>query len=484
MKTSSSPTVQRGKLKKPIMVGVSLLSVTVFLTACGSSPSSQQLSKGPSHFSWKAAKGQTINVLLNEHPYEKALIQQLPQFEKMTGIKVHYQVVPESSYFTKLSLALAARNGSPDVFMNGTYQMWSYASAGYQQNLSTLLAKKHWTSSNYDVQDFIPPVLNADRWNLKVGSPAGTGPIWQLPMAWEQYPITYNKTAFRKAGITKVPTTLPQLAADAKKLNGWNGAGSYGIAVRGSRSWATIHPDYMSLVAAYGGSDFKVSGGHLVSTVDSPAAIAMTRTWIKMVKQSGPPGWQSQTWYNNQTDLGNQKAAMMYDANIIGYWDNVKGSTSAAGHLGWFLPPKGPNGKLNSNLWVWSLAMNKYSTHKLASWLFLQWATGKQHDLWGALHKGELVNPARKSVWSNTTFMKQMKTTHPGYYSVFQQLTPNTKLDFTPEPDFFNVGTQWAAELQTIEAGKIGVKAGLTQLAHKIDQEVRSVPVTGTGLKN
>jgi multiple sugar transport system substrate-binding protein len=463
---------------------VSVVSLTFLTSACGTSSSANQLSHGPTHFSWTAAKGQTINVLFDEHPYANAIIQQLPAFEKKTGITVHYQVVPESSYFTKLSLALAPRNGKVDVFMNGTYQMWSYATAGYLQDLSTLLTKKNWTSATYDVGDFIKPVLNADRWNLKVGSPAGTGPIWQLPMAWEEYPITYNKTAFRKAGITKIPTTLPELAADAKKLEGWNGPGSYGIAVRGSRSWATIHPDYMSLLTAYGGGDFKVSHGHLVSTVDSPAAIQMTRIWIKMVKQAGPPGWLSQTWYNNQTDLGNQKTAMMYDADIIGYWDDVKGADPAAGHLGWFLPPKGPTGKMNSNLWVWSLAMNKYSTHKLASWLFLQWATGKQHDLWGALHKGELVNPARNSVWNNPQFVKQMKATHPGYYSVFKELTPHTKLDFTPEPDFFTMATQWAAELQNIETGKIGVKAGLTQLAQRIDQEVRSVPVTGTGLKN
>ncbi len=479
----NSMRVSGRKRVKATAILASMVGVSTLVVACGTpSSSGSSLGNGPSHFSWKAAKGQTINVLLNEHPYEQALVQQIPQFEKLTGIRVHYQVVPENSYFTKLSLDLAPRNGQIDVFMDGTYQMWGYATAGYIQNLSTLLAKKGWTSPNYDIKDFITPVLNADRWNLKIGSPAGTGPVWQLPMAWEAYPITYNKVAFKKAGITKVPTTLPQLAADAQKLEGWNGPGSYGIAVRGSRNWGTIHPDYMSLLAAYGGSDFKVSNGHLVSTVNSPAAIQMTKIWINMVRKAGPPNWANQDWYQNQTDLADQKAAMMYDADIIGYWDDVKGADAAAGKLGWFLPPKGPNGMMNSNLWVWSLAMNKYSSHKLASWLFLQWATGKQHDLWGALHKGELVNPARKSVWDNATFKAAMQSTHPGYYSVYKNLTPYTKLDFTPEPDFLNIGTEWAAQLQNIESGKIGVKAGLTQLAQEIDSQVKTLKVTGSGI--
>lgn len=463
---------------------VSLVALTSTLAACGTTAAAPSaLGVAPKHFSWTAAKGQTINVLLNEHPYEEALVQQLPQFEKLTGIHVHYQVVPETSYFPKLDLELAPHNNSVDVFMTGSYQMWGYATAGELQNLSTLLSKKNWTSPTYDVGDFIPSVLAADRWNLKVGSPVGTGPQWAIPMGWENYPITYNKLAFKKAGITHMPTTLQELTVDAIKLNGWNGPGSYGIAVRGNRSWGTIHPDFMSLLTAYGGQDFSIHNGHLVSEVDSPAAVKMTRLWINMVRKAGPPGWLTQTWYNNQTDLGDKKAAMMYDANEIGFWDNVPGADAASGELGTFLPPKGPTGRIASNEWVWSLAMNKYASNKLASWLFMQFFTSKQHDLWGAMHKAEIMDPARESVWANPQFKAYLKKYGPtDYDKVFEQLVPYTKIEFTPEPDFFTIATQWAAELQTIETGKVGVKAGLTELAQRIDHEVANIPVTGSGL--
>src|SRR3546814_8424373 len=46
----------------------------------------------------------------------------------------------------------------------------------------------------------------------------------------------------------------------------------YGIGVRGSRSWATIHPGYLSGLANYGGHDFDVVDGKLRAAVNSDAA--------------------------------------------------------------------------------------------------------------------------------------------------------------------------------------------------------------------
>ena len=454
----------------------------LLLTACGgggsTSTSASTVSSYTGPFNWKAAQGQTINVLFNEHPYANAIIKRLPEFQKETGITVKYQVIPESSYFTKLSLDLGAKNGNIDAFMTGTYQLWGYATAGYMEPLDDLIKSSSWTSPDYDVQDFIPNVLNGDRWDLKPGSPVGTGPLWAIPMGFEQYPITYNVKAFQKAGITKLPTTLPELVDVAKKLNGWNGPGSYGIAVRGSRNWGTIHPDYMSLFSNYGAKDFTIQNGRLVTGVNSPQAVEMTQLWIDMVRHGAEPGWANYDWYQNGADLGAGKAAMMYDADILGFFTNQPGGSKEAGNLRWMMPPKGPDGQLGSNEWIWSIAMNKYSTHKLATWLFMQWFTSKQHDLWGATN-GYLMDPPRQSVWNDPKFVDYVNKAAPGYLEVFKQLNPHTKIEFTPEPEFFNVATQWATKLQEIESGSVDVKTGMDQLADQINQMVADIKVTG-----
>ena len=53
----------------------------------------------PSVFYWQQASQQEINVMLNKHPYSDAIIQRLGEFEALTGIKVHYEVTSEETYF-------------------------------------------------------------------------------------------------------------------------------------------------------------------------------------------------------------------------------------------------------------------------------------------------------------------------------------------------------------------------------------------------
>src|SRR3546814_7200514 len=93
----------------------------------------------------------------------------------------------------------------------------------------------------------------------------------------------------------------------------------YGIGVRGSRSWATIHPGYLSGLANYGGHDFDVVDGKLKAAVNSDAAKAFTALWVDMIKVSGPKNWSTYTWYQVGTDLGAGASGMIFDADILAY---------------------------------------------------------------------------------------------------------------------------------------------------------------------
>jgi len=92
-----------------------------------------------SKFDWKQATGTKLVVMLNKHPYADAIIKKLPEFKELTGIDVEFTETPEENYFDKLTTALASKNGNPDVFMTGTYQLWDYASAGYMEPLDGYL---------------------------------------------------------------------------------------------------------------------------------------------------------------------------------------------------------------------------------------------------------------------------------------------------------------------------------------------------------
>lgn len=426
-------------------------------------------------FAWDAAKGTTIKVMFNQHPYADAIIKKIPEFEAKTGIKVEYSLTPEENYFDKVTTALNSRSGMPDLFMTGAYQIWEYAPAGYVQDLNTFINDPSKTSADYDFADFYAGIVGALRWDLKAGHKTGTGPQWALPLGFEAYTLAYNKKVFDSKGL-KPPKTMDEFLAVAAKLKEFNGKGSYGVALRGSRNWATIHPGYMTTFATYGAKDFAIEGGKLVSKLNSPESVAMTDQWVKLIKTGSSPTWSSYTWYQAGADLGAGKAAMLYDADINGYFQNPQGASKEAGNIAWVAAPVPAGKTVQSNLWTWALSMNSTSKNKDAAWMFLQYFTSKDYNLWASVN-AKVVNPARKSVFEAPAFQAVLDKAN-GYAQAFRDTIDGTTIQFTPQPNFFETTTEWAATLQDLVGGKFKTtKAAMDALKVKVDKIVSKVKV-------
>jgi multiple sugar transport system substrate-binding protein len=270
---------------------------------------------------------------------------------------------------------------------------------------------------------------------------------------------------------------MNELLELCEKLNEFDGKGTYALAIRGSRNWATIHPGYMTTYVNYGAKDFEIENGKLVSKVNSKEAVEMTDMWVKLIKAGGSPSWSSYTWYQAGADLGAGKAAMLFDADINGYFQNPEGASKEAGNIAWVRAPL-PEGKteVNSNLWTWALAMNKASKNKQAAWLFLQYFTGKEYSLWASVN-AKVVNPARKSVFEDPSFLAVLDKAE-GYAQAFKETIDGTTIQFTPQPHFFETTTEWAATLQDIVAGKYkSTQEGMDALKKKMDKAVEDVEV-------
>lgn len=401
-------------------------------------------------FDWKAYDGTTLNVMFNEHTYSKAVIEKIPEFEEATGIHVEYSTTPESNYFDKLNTALSSRSGNPDVFMTGAYQVWEYAPAGYMEDLDPYVNDPAKTAADYDYDDFIPATIESLRWDLVPGHAVGEGSLWAVPMGWELNNLSYNKRIFEEKGI-EVPKTTDELMETATALNEFDGSGTYGIAVRGSREWATIHPGYMSLFATWGGKDFEIEDGKLVCKLDSEEAIAMTDYWVNLIKQAGPPQWSTYTWYQASADLGAGKAAMLFDATSAAYFQNVEGGSAESGNIAWSTIPL-PEGKteadMKANVWIWSLAMNADSKNKDAAWYFIQYFTSPEYMLWSGT-EGNCADTPRTSVFESDEY-KAIVGQAEGYLEALDVLYKNATIQFTPQPYFTECTTEWAATLQDL----------------------------------
>ncbi|MDR2393538.1 MAG: sugar ABC transporter substrate-binding protein [Treponema sp.] len=435
----------------------------------GSTAPKDSSASGP--FDWKRFSGKEITVYMVEHSTSTALQSKLKDFEAQTGIKVNIQVTPEANYFDQVSNALSSRSGTPDLFMSGVYQLWDYFTAGNVEPLDPYLSNPSLTVSDYDFNDIVSSTIGALRWDGVPGHPVGTGNLLALPLGCEIYSLAYNKRAFEKAGITKVPETYDELLEACDKLKEWNGPGSYAIALRGARDWGTIHPAYMSTYANFGAKDFAIEGGKLVSKVNSPESVKMNQFWVELVKRGGSPQWSTTYWYIGQAELGAGKAAMQWDADNNSIQVNLQ-NMAEGGNIAFAPMPVAKQGDpIKSNFWIWSMGMNANSKNKGAAWLFLQYFTGKAFLEYASV-TGNNMDPVRTSTWNSSGFKAKMAT-QEGYIDTFNKTSSNATILFTPQPAFFQTTLDWAESLQNMVAGTSTVQAALDTLKQRMDRAVQ-----------
>jgi multiple sugar transport system substrate-binding protein len=453
---------RRALLRSLGAAGLGAASLPI-LDACGvggggSKNSGEAAGQVTGAFDWKKAKGTKIKVLQTPHPYQQSFQPLLKEFTQLIGIDVQADLVAEADYFTKLNTELAGRTGAHDVFMTGAYFIWQYGPPGWMEDLNPWLQNSAATSPDYDFEDIYEGLRTSTRWDFKPGSPLGTGGQWAIPWGFETNVIAYNKRLFDAKGVKPAETfdELIQLATDLTDRS----KNQYGIAFRGSKSWATIHPGYMTQYSREGAKDYTVEGGKLTATMNSPQAVDFTRKWVQLAKVAGPTSWTTYEYPDCTRDLGNGNAAMVFDADSATYPKNKPGASKEAGHIAWHPGPPGRDGSYATNLWTWSLAMNAASKQKLAAWLFIQWATGK--DAMSKATRSAFADPTRKSVFDGA--FKQTLGGFPGYLETFEKVVNHTKIQFTPQTRFFETTEDWAVALQDIYAGQ-DAKARLDALA-------------------
>ncbi len=424
-------------------------------------------------FDWKKHSGKSLKLLLNKHPYTDAMIANLDNFKKLTGMNVAYDIFPEDVYFDKVTAALSSRSTEYDAFMTGAYMTWTYGPAGWIVDHNEWISDAAKTNPHYNWADMIEGVRKSCAWNGRPGGELGSADAkqWCIPWGYEQNNLAYNAGMLDSIGA-EVPTNIDELMTVAARVKK-EIDGVYGIGVRGSRSWATIHPGFLSGYANFGEKDLNVaSDGRLSAAMNTPGSKAYHRKWVKMIQDSGAADWSTHTWYQVGTDLGAGKSAMIFDADILGYFMNG-GGNAMAGKLAYAPFAANPAASAPTpNIWIWSLAMSRFSKDLDAAWYYMQWASGPEHGLFGAT-KMDFVNPVRKSVWADPMFRERLDKSYPGYVAMHDLSAPGASIKFTAQPLFFDLTTEWAASMQKMVAREVPVDEGLDQLADSVNRQLK-----------
>lgn len=412
-------------------------------------------------FDWRSFAGESLTVLMSQHPLTKAMKADLSSFEELTGVTVTIEALAETDYMTKIVTELQSGTGAYDVFMTSAPMNHQYAGAGWIEDLQPWIDDPAHTSPDWDVADFYPAALDAQRWDTTEFSEVGKGGLWAIPANEEGYALFYRKDVLEQLGIA-VPQTIDELIEAARAVAGTvvDGVEMNGFVSRGDKTYPTLNP-FSTFAGAYGARDI-VDGRAAVS---SPESIEATEKWVEAMR-TGPAAAITYTWYEAQQDFLAGKAAFYIDADHMAP-DFEKEGSAIAGKVGYALPPEGPLGR-SSSLWLWSLGMNAASAHKGAAWQLIQWATSKE-QLTKALAVGNM-NPPRVSV-AESPEMAEATQGWGDYNEVWKTiLAEHASWPYSPSAVWTEIGDIWATAIQSALVGHATVADALGEAATRIDE--------------
>lgn len=333
---------------------------------------------------WRSEQGKTLVLGAEQHPWITAMSPYLPQFEKLTGIKVGLQVSGEDQYVAKMPVTLAGGSPTPDVYM-----VWSYGQAvqsGWLEPLDPYLAA-HNDPRWYDGADIFPSARDYVRWQGKT--------TYGLAITAEA------QVTFYRDDVITDPAALATFDGfqEAAVRAGRSGKVRAGVALRGKPTGDAIAWPAAGYVFSYGG--YLVDpAGHVA--LDSPQAVAGVRKYTDIVRAACPKGVSTWSWLEITNAMQQGQVAMLQDSSnaSLDLGDPAKSRVSKRVRAA---PFPSYNGVSKPNIYHWIIGVNSRSRNKKAAWLFLLWATSRQGATQIAARGG---TPPRESAWRNDRFRR------------------------------------------------------------------------------
>jgi multiple sugar transport system substrate-binding protein len=382
------------------------------------------------------------------------------EFEARTGHRLEIRILESDEYFSNRIGPRLSGDDAADVFMSGPVLLWEHVGAGLVEPLDEHLAD---VDGEFDLADFLPRLLEVNRWTGRAGDPLGAGPLLEIPVNCESYNLAFVPHILAERGLD-VPQTWEDYFAVARAVaNGADGR-VRGFGQRGRGEWHTMYTGFATQLWSCGGRDFDPDGRAAFADAD---AVAVTAAFIEALRDAGPVDWTDQRWYELALDFGRGRYALLVDSDHYVAFFEDEHDSDLVGRVGYALPPTGPTGERRPNLWTWSLAMTAASRDKRAARDFIGWAASKPFLLRSAAEGN--MNPTRKSTWDDPGF--QALTAPWGDFAAVSRelLDEHATVLVTPTPQYREIALRWTEALREAYAGH-DVAAALRAAAADAEQ--------------
>ena len=361
------------------------------------------------------------------------------EFEAQSGHRLDVRILGSDEYFSNRIGSHLSGDAAADVFMSGPVLLWEHVGAGLVEPLDDHLAE---VDGEIDLADFLPRLLDANRWTGRAGDPLGAGPLLEVPVNCESYNLAYLPRILSAHGLD-VPQTWEAYFSAARAVVGATGGELRGFGQRGRGEWHTMYTGFATQLWSCGGRDFDPDGRAAFADAD---AVSATAAFIAALRDAGPVDWTNQRWYELALDFGQGRYALLVDSDhYVAFFEDERHS-ELVGRIGYTLPPAGPTGERRPNLWTWSLAMTAASRDKRAARDFIAGAASKAFLL-RATGEGNM-NPTRAGTWDDPAF--QDLTAPWGDFSAVSRrlLDDYATVLVTPTPHYREIALRWTEALR------------------------------------
>lgn len=359
----------------------------------------------------KIYAGTTIRVIAETQNPTLALEKLLPEFEKLTGIKVELTHGPIDSVVQKELLALQSGTGEFDV-ISAPYQfLGSFAENGYVLPLEPLMNDARLSViPGFDKNDIIKGMWDAaGLWKgTYYGIPSNTC-IMMLFYRKDLFENSTEKANFKaKYGYDlRVPQTWKEYRDIAEFFTRKKGemlAGRklthdfYGTTIAAKRHDA-MTCEWLNYAWSFGGGIFDKRGNLIINSSKNVDALE----FFVAMKKFSPPGVSNNTWDEVTTQFQQGIVAMALQWNDCAPSLEDPESSKVVGKMGYGAIPVGEAPAAHFGAWTYFIPQT--SKNPEAAWLFLQWANTPSVQKRLALMGGF---PCLKSVYDDPELLQKL----------------------------------------------------------------------------
>jgi len=301
-------------------------------------------------------------------PWHACLVNEVaPAFEKATGIKIEFTLLPIDALVARLKAELSSGEGSIDVVQwDASMASWVSPHMQDHQQLLATAASKH---PDFDFADFLPAVQNMASYNGKLSG---------IPYRVTTGVLFHQKKLLEQVGFAKPPTTFAELQKAAEACTKQGAPSRYGFGVMGRQGPAMLG-SFTPFLRSAGGHYYDAKTGEIF--VNQPAAVDALQFYGDLMTKYHVMNPSSLTWEFDGIIAGGQADQFAMTVTLAPYGEAMNDPKVSKTGGAWafsLMPGKDDIKQSASYLAGWMLGVPEKVKYPDWSFEFVQMATSKQ----------------------------------------------------------------------------------------------------------